>query len=178
MKSMFSSRRLRVLNLALLIVNITALATLLLSRPSAADEPQQRDIRSVGFLRQQLHLSDQQFEEVTALSERTFRKYNTTLDLLCQANLALLEEMTRTQPDQIQLRRLTQRIGRMHTNLKNLTVEYFESVRSICTQEQHAQLASLFRVMMQLQTQCDQCERGDCPAREGMVDLNQPAANP
>lgn len=167
MKQIFSKRWIKILNLALLIVNITALSTLLLVRPTAADSQDNRDIRSVGFLREQLQLTDQQYEQVMVLSERTFRKYNTTMDLLCQANLTLLDEMAQQEPDQEQLRRLTLRIGRMHTNLKNLTVEYFEAVRSICTQEQNAQLASLFRVIMQLQTSCDQCQRQDCPGKEG-----------
>ncbi len=157
----------RWLNYALLVINVTAFSTILFSVFfSGGGEAQARDIRSLRFLKEQLDLTNEQYYEVVQQSDRTFRRYNYTLDLLCDANISLLEELASQEPDEVQLERMTRRIGNMHTNLKNLTVEYFQHVRSVCTEEQNALLASLFKEIMQLEAQCEQCNRVECPRQE------------
>ncbi|GEM_PF-389651 len=167
-------RHIQWLNYALLVVNVTALATILLTASAEGKSDQKRkDIRSIRFLKEQLDLTDEQYYEVVQQSDRTFRRYNYTLDLLCDANISLLEEMARQDPDPVKIERLTRRIGTMHTNLKNLTVEYFDNVRSVCTEDQNTMLASLFKMIMQLEARCEQCNRVDCPRKERLEILGQ-----
>lgn len=164
----------RRLNIALLIVNLSALATIVfMARPGDPAETT-RDIRSVHFLREQLDLTDEQFHEIVDMSERTFQRYNRTLELICRTNVRLLEEMARQKPDANELRRMTGLIGRLHTNLKNLTVEYFETVRGICSEEQNAKLAFIFKDIMQLEAQCEQCNIPDCESRDQLLQVGLP----
>lgn len=166
MKNRRSGQLIRFLNIGFLIINISAFITILLMGQKPLPSLENRDIRSVSFLQEKLLLTREQNQEVLKMSESIFRRYNRTLDLICQNNVSLLEEMAKQEPDQEQLRRLTARIGRMHMNLKNLTVEYFDNVRSICTQEQNARLASLFAQMMQLDLQCQSCSHTECPQKQ------------
>ena len=168
---MTTTRLIRLLNYALLVVNVTALATLLFLNRTVEDKESARDIRSVRFLQEQLDLTNEQFNEIMAMSERTFQRYNRTLDLICQTNIKLLEEMAKQDPDQDMLRRHTGLIGRLHTNLQNLTVEYFDMVRGICSEEQNALLAVLFKEMMQLEDQCIQCVLPNCDRQEQLQQL-------
>ncbi len=172
------ARFIRWLNLVLLVVNLAAFATILFIIFFDGDETEQaRDIRSLRFLREQLDLTDEQYHEVVQLSDRTFRRYNYTLDLLCDANISLLEELASQEPDEVQLDRMTRRIGTMHTNLKNLTVEYFQHVRSVCSEEQITLLASLFKEIMQLEKQCEQCNRVECPRQERLNQIGMPGVS-
>ncbi len=159
------------LNYGLLIINITALATLLFFRNAPVLPNESPDIRSVRFLKDRLELSDQQYREVLQMSDKTFRKYNYVLDMLCEANVDMLEEMASASPDGEKLDRITRRIGRMHAVLKNLTIDYFDSVRSICNPEQSQKLTHLFKEIMQLDLQCDQCNRTSCPRKERLSQL-------
>lgn len=169
MKRSTPPRLIRLLNYALLVVNITALITILLMNKPAETTEATRDIRSVRFMQEQLDLTEEQYNEVVEMSERTFHRYNRTMEIICQTNFRLLEEMARQEPNHDEIRRLTARIGRLYANLKNLTVEYFEMVRSICTEEQNARLAALFLDIMELDNQC----RDDMTQEELREYLNQ-----
>jgi hypothetical protein len=173
MKSSSPSRLIRLLNIALLVVNITALITLLMMNKSAETTETTRDIRSVRFLQEQLDLTEGQYNEVVVMSERTFHRYNRTLEIICRTNFRLLEEMARQEPDHEEMRRLTARVGRLHANLKNLTVEYFEMVRNICTEEQNTKLASLFLDIMQLENQCEGYDMSQEELREYLNQLGR-----
>ncbi len=166
------NRAIRWFNYLLLIINLAALFTLIFFRQTGT-AAEKNEVSSLEFLRDELGLTDDQYQEVIRLDEATFRAYHLVVDLLCEANIELLEEMSKDMPDQEVIDKLTKKIGTLNTTLKKETVKHFEHVRSICDDEQKARLTALFKDIMQLEDQCAICNRKECPRKERMENLGK-----
>lgn len=167
------NRSVRWLNYLLLIINLTALCTLIFFRPHHEPETENLQVTSLEFLREELGLTDEQYQEVVRLDESTYRTYHLIIDLLCEANIELLEELTKETPDQEVLDRLTKKIGNLNTSLKKATIRHFDHIRSICNEEQKARLIGIFKEIMQLEEQCDICNRKECPRKIRLENLGK-----
>lgn len=163
------------LNYLLLMINLTALATILyMNRPSSPAKTQREtQLSSIEYLRDRLGLSDKQYQELIKLNEKTFRIYYVDIDLLCEANIELLEEMSKDSSDQAKIDKLTKKIGNLNEMLKKNTVRHFEQVKSICTEEQKYKLVLLFKDIMQLEEQCEICNRKECPRKDRLNNLGK-----
>jgi hypothetical protein len=165
------------LNFLLLIINITAIITILyLNNPSAAKDNKSENatkFSSLEYLRDRLRLSNEQYQELIKLTEKTYRVYYLNLDLICESNIELLEEMSKDSIDPIKMDKLTNRIGLLNENLKKNTVKYFESIKTICNDDQKYELVQLFKDIMQLEDQCKLCNRKECPRKDRINNLGK-----
>ena len=167
------NRAIRWFNYLMLIVNITALLTIMLANRSTENNEHDNQVTSVEFLRKRLNLTEDQYNDLIKLNDKTFRIYYINLDLLCEANIDLLEEMSKDEPNQEEINRITKYIGNINASLKKQTVKHFEHVRSICTPAQKQELVKLFKEIMQLENQCTICNRKTCPRKERLNNLGE-----
>ncbi|HDJ34479.1 MAG TPA: periplasmic heavy metal sensor [Bacteroidetes bacterium] len=167
------NRSIRWLNYLLLIINLTALCTLIFFRPHHEPDRENLQVTSLEFLREELGLTGEQYQEVVRLDETTYRTYHLIIDLLCEANIELLEELAKETPDQEVLDRLTRKIGNLNTSLKKATIRHFDHIRSICNEEQKARLIGIFKEIMQLEEQCEICNRKECPRKTRLENLGK-----
>jgi len=169
------NRAIRWLNYLLLIINITALITLLFAGRTTTTNIEQKENQelSVKFLKERLNLSESQYQELIKLSEKTFRAYHVNLDLLCEANITLLEEMSKDEVNHEEIEKIVKKIGNINATLKRNTVKHFELVKSICTKEQKDDLVMIFKEIMQLEQQCEICNRKECPRKERLNNIGK-----
>jgi len=167
------NRAIRWFNYLLLIINLSALLTLVFFKSAGGTGESQQAVTSLEFLRDELGLTNEQYQVVIKIDEKTFRTYHLVVDLLCEANIELLEEMSKEMPDQGELDRLARRIGNLNTTLKKETIKHFEHIRSICDEEQKARLTALFKEIMQLEEQCELCNRKECPRKERLDNIGK-----
>lgn len=161
-------------NLILLIVIISASVTFLVMKTSdnkASDDT--AVINSMDLLRKELKLSGDQYKKVLVENDRTVRTYNLVLDMMCETNVAMLEELSRHDSDPEVLDSLARKIGVLSTSLRRHTTDYFVNLKRICNEEQQQQLTVIFKRMMQLEEQCETCNKKDCPRRERINNLGK-----
>jgi Spy/CpxP family protein refolding chaperone len=160
-------------NYLLLVVNLTALITIfMVNRPTETGTKENQEI-SLKFLKERLNLTPDQYQELIKVSEKTFRAYHVNIDLLCEANIQLLEEISKDNPDQEEIEKLVKKIGNINTTIKRNTAKHFEQVKAICNEEQRAKLVLLFKEIMQLEEQCAICNRKECPRKERLQNLGK-----
>lgn len=169
-----SNRILLWFNLILLIVITSAVVTFLVIR--AADNRADDEtgmINSMDLLRKELDLTNDQYSKVLVENDRTVRTYNLVLDMMCETNVAMIEELAREDSDPEVLDSLARKIGVLSTSLRRHTTDYFMNLKDICTGEQQQQLTLIFKRMMQLEEQCEICNKKDCPRKERINNLGK-----
>ncbi|HUW92037.1 MAG TPA: hypothetical protein VMV74_02650 [Bacteroidales bacterium] len=162
------------LNLVLLLVIGSAIITFILM--GASRNPKVTDsgvINSMDMLKSELDLTDDQYNKVLVENDRTLRTYNIVLDMMCETNVAMIEELARTESDPMVLDSLAKKIGTLNTSLRRQTSNYFIRLKSICTAEQQQKLTLIFKGMMQLEEQCETCNKKDCPRKERINNIGK-----
>ncbi len=64
----------------------------------------------------------------------------------------MIDELTRENPDTISLNKISVSIGVLHTELKNLTIDYFIDMKNNCTTEQELKLTEIFNSLLNEQS--------------------------
>jgi len=162
------------LNLVLLLVIGSAIVTFILM--GASNNPKVTEkgvINSMDMLKSELNLTDDQYKMVLVENDRTLRTYNIVLDMMCETNVAMIEELAKTESDPLVLDSLSRKIGALNTSLRRHTSEYFINLKNICTQEQQQKLTLIFKAMMQLEEQCETCNKKDCPRKERINNIGK-----
>lgn len=177
MKSEKPNRAVRWLNMLLLVINLTVIATILIQAyggpgGGAASSPSE-SVASLDFLRRELGLTDEQYRDLARQNDQTFRTYNILVDLLCEANLSLLEELLIEESTQSALDSLTRKIGTLNSSIKRETVKHFLAVKNVCDEDQRHKLTLIFKKMMELEEQCESCNKKECPRKERLVQLGK-----
>ena len=170
------NRSLKWLNILLLVINVSAIAAFLVrtgSGKAVTDSGASSEMASLQFMKSELSLSDEQYQEAVILNERTFRTYHLLVDMICEANVGMLEELSRDDCNQHALDSITKRIGNLNSSLKKETVRHFQNIKSICNEEQAAKLTLLFKEMMQLEEQCELCNKKECPRKVRIENLGK-----
>jgi hypothetical protein len=169
-----SNRILLWFNLILLLVIISAVSTFFVMKASdkKADDTS-GVINSMDLLRKELNLSKEQYKKVLVENDRTVRTYNIVLDMMCETNVAMIEELAKKDSDPEVLDSLARKIGTLSTSLRRHTTDYFMNLKSICDEEQQRQLTVIFKRMMQLEEQCETCNKKDCPRKERINNLGK-----
>lgn len=153
------------LNIFLLVINISAFVTFLLM--NKVEKPERDDrFSSDEFLKTELGLSDEQFRAVSAQNNNVFRVYQAFLDMKCELNFKLIEELSSEQPSDSVMNSLATRIGVMDGNIKKQTVIHFKNIRSICNDEQKILLDQLLKDMLDAGEQCKYCNKINCSRRD------------
>lgn len=153
------------LNIFLLVINISAFATILLMNDVKQNDHDER-FSSDEFLKTELGLSEQQYKKVLELNSNVFRSYQAFLDYKCELNFSLIEELSSENPSDSIMNSLATRIGNMEANIKKQTVKHFKNIRSICNEEQKVLLDQLLKDMLDAGEQCKYCNKMNCARRD------------
>lgn len=170
------NRSLKWLNILLLVINVSAISAFLVRTGGGKAEDKTEtssEIASLEFLKAELLLSDEQYQQAVILNERTFRTYHLLVDLICEANVGMLEELSKEDNDQHALDSIAKKVGNLNTSLKRETIRHFQNIRSICDEEQAVKLTLLFKEMMQLEEQCEICNKKECPRKVRIENLGK-----
>lgn len=161
-------------NLILLMVIISAVVTFfVLKTTDTKAEDNSGVINSMDLLRKELNLTDEQYKEVLVENDRTIRTYNIVFDMMCETNVAMIEEMAKEDSDPIVLDSLSRKIGTLSASLRRHTTDYFMNLKGICDDQQQQQLTQIFKQMMQLEEQCETCNKKDCPRKERISNIGK-----
>lgn len=154
----------------LLIINVSAFITLLFlnykSDKSYVSDDSKNNFSSDLFLKKELNLTDEQYKKVSSLDNKTFRIYQSLLDMECEANFEIIHELTSENPSKSRLDSIANHMGRVHSGLKRQTIKHFLNIKSICNQEQALLLDQLLVDMMQVGDLCRYCNKKDCDRRD------------
>lgn len=159
------------LSIFLLVINISAFATLLLMNNNVTNSPAQQTsehYKSDEFLKEALELTDDQFKKVSEMDYKIFRVYQNILDMQCESNFKLMAELSSENPNNQVMDSIAKQIGGLYTGLKRQTIKHFINIRSICTDEQSLLLDKLIKDMMVLDDQCKYCNKEYCSRRESL----------
>lgn len=169
-----SNRILLWLNLILLLMIASAVLTFFLMK--ASDSRKSNDtgvLNSADLLRRELSLSEDQYRKVLIVNDQTVRTYNLVLDMMCETNVAMIEELAREDTDPQVLDSLARKIGTLSASLRRHTGTYFLNLKNICDPGQQEKLTLMFKKMMQLEEQCETCNKKDCPRKERINNLGK-----
>lgn len=162
------------LNLILLVLIGSAIITfIVMSSRSTKASSESGVINSMTMLRSELNLTDEQYKKVLVENDKTVRTYNIVLDMMCETNVAMIEELAKPTSDRQVLDSLSKKIGVLNTSLRRHTSDYFMNLKAICTPEQQKKLTLIFKNMMQLEEQCETCNKKDCPRKERINNLGK-----
>ncbi len=162
------------LNLVLLLVITSATVTFFVMK--GRNEKNKGDtgvINSMDLLRKELGLSDSQYRKVLVENDRTTRTYNIVFDMMCETNVAMMEELAKESSDPQVLDSLARKVGTLSTSLRRHTTDYFINLKGICNEEQQQRLTVIFKRMMQLDEQCKTCNKKDCPRKERINNIGK-----
>jgi len=169
-----TNRILSWLNLMLLLIIGSAIVTfILMGTRNPVEASESGVINSMDMLRTELNLSEEQYKKVLVENDHTLRTYNIVLDMMCETNVAMIEELARPVSDRAVLDSLAKKIGVLNTSLRRHTSDYFMNLKSICTPDQQKKLTGIFKNMMQLEEQCETCNKKDCPRKERINNLGK-----
>ncbi len=158
------------LSIFLLVINISAFATLLLmnNKSVSINSETTEHYKSDKFLKEALKLTAEQYDKVSAMDYKIFRVYQNILDMQCESNFRLMAELSSENPDSRVMDSIAKQIGGLYTGLKRQTIKHFMNIRSICTDEQSHLLDQLIKDMMKLDDQCKYCNKEYCSRRESL----------
>ena len=162
------------LNIVLLLVITSAAVTFLIMK--SKNERAGADtgvINSMDLLRKELGLTDTQYRKVLVENDRTTRTYNIVFDMMCETNVAMIEELAKEDCDPQVLDSLARKVGTLSTSLRRHTTDYFMNLKGICNEEQQQKLTVIFKRMMQLEEQCSTCNKINCPRKERINNIGK-----
>lgn len=125
---------------------------------SAVEVPAEQRTR---FFREQLNLNQEQgnqFRELNRNYNRTAREITIQLEKLRNE---MVEELGKTEPAKEKLDEITKTIGELHTQLKNVTIDYYLGMKTVCDDNQKEKLNEIFQSMLK------QNEDVKLPGRQG-----------
>lgn len=157
----------------ILIISSAVITFIIMKRSGDRVQDDARGINSVEILRTELGLTDDQYRKVLIENDRTLRTYNLVLDMMCETNVAMIEELAKKESDQEVLDSLARKIGNLNTSLRRQTSDYFMQIKNLCDDEQQRRLALIFKKMMQLEEQCETCNKKDCPRKERIDNIGK-----
>ncbi len=112
---------------------------------AAIEVPSERRTR---FFREQLNLGQDQMDTFRELN----RNYNKTAWRVTHQLEALRAEMVRElgkeNPKEKTLESISEQIGKLHTNLKKETIDYYMQMKEVCNEEQQIKLNEIFMSML------------------------------
>lgn len=142
-------------NIAFLMLN-TAMFVYLLTDSHKSQEPIDRAI-SNEFLRQELQLTAEQYEQIKDIDKDAQEKYHIVLKLLCNARYRMLYEIAKPEPSVVELNKISASIGHLHQALKTQTFKHMLNLKKVCTPEQAKKLDDIFMEILEINKHCHSC---------------------
>ncbi|MGC9353626.1 MAG: Spy/CpxP family protein refolding chaperone [Mariniphaga sp.] len=101
------------------------------------------------FFREQLNLQPQQMEIFRDLNRNFNRAAWQINHQLENLRIEMVRELGLENPDTQKLARISEEIGKLHTQLKNETIDYYLAMKKACTDEQQEKLNEIFISVLQ-----------------------------
>lgn len=160
----------RWLNIFLLVINLSAFTTILfLNKQNNITSNENKKFSSDEFIRKKLKLNDKQFKEVSTLDNNVFRSYQLLIDMHCETNFDLLDELSSEHPSKVRLDSLANRIGKMKAAITRQTIRHFLNIKKICNPEQKVLLQKLLQEMLAVGKECPYCNKRECSRRDRLL---------
>jgi Spy/CpxP family protein refolding chaperone len=112
------------------------------------------------FFREQLNLRQDQMDTFRELSRSYNRSARRVTNQLEAWRLNMVEIMGEQNPDKEELKTITENIGRLHAELKELTIEYYLSMKAECDEDQQMKLNEIFISMSKSKEDVSLPQRG------------------
>jgi len=141
-----------VIILAITAFNISALATIFYYNRQAAvkqDSPfQLPDSHYARWFEDELNLDNDQFEVFRNANRNYHHSGQEILDEMQMIRIDILNELDKKTPDRKLLANYADQIGKLHTELKNLTIQYYLQMKEACNESQKEKLHAIFKSML------------------------------
>lgn len=131
----------------LVIINVVALTTMIYQRHNPVTgysgplPSEDMDFRGMNyFLRHELNLTDEQFELLRQQRRESIQASGRIMRSLHDKRNEMLEEIMKEDPNEKQLKKLSNEIGELHAELKLKTFNHFLEIKRMCTPEQEVRL--------------------------------------
>lgn len=154
------------LNIFLLTINISAFVTILYFNKQTIQGANDDKYNSDEFLKKELNLTEEQYQTISSLDAKIYRTYQMLLDMQCEANFKILDELLQEEPSQERLDSIAKKTGKLHTALKRQTIKHFINIKSICNENQVVLLDQLLIDMMNMTELCRHCNKRECDRRD------------
>lgn len=99
------------------------------------------------FFRDQLDLSDEQQRAFQKTRHHYHENSDLILEKMVKNRADLLTELGKEKSDATKLSKLSKELGNLHTELKNLTIQYYLDMKKVCDEKQKIKLYQLFQKM-------------------------------
>lgn len=96
------------------------------------------------FFREQLSLRQDQMDTFRELNRDYNRSARRISDQLETLRITMVEEMGKTNPSEKNLNSISDSIGKLHTDLKKVTIQYYLDMKAICDADQQLKLNEVF----------------------------------
>ena len=150
--TMNKTNKILLLLLALLFIsNLTTIGTILYHNRGhqdgnvaiVIDENAQNPL--IGrFLRQELGFDSEQMAVFREVNRKLKHVANTLIYEMDSLKVEMFNELNKDTPDSLRLKELSNHIGMHHTELKEITNEYYLKLKSVCNETQREQLKEAF----------------------------------
>lgn len=123
----------------------------------AIEMPAQQRTR---FFREQLNLQPQQmdiFRDLNREYNRSARRISYQLE---ESRIEMVNEMGKNKPETEKLDTISENIGKLHSDLKRLTIQYYLDMKEICDKSQQKKLNEIFMSMSKSKEDVSLPQRG------------------
>ena len=107
------------------------------------------------FFRDQLHLSPDQLDVFRELNRDFNRSARRESDELEQLRLDMVEEMGKSSPSQERLDSIAREVGGHHSELKEITMNYYLKMKAVCDSAQQEKLKEIFMTVSKSKEEVD-----------------------
>lgn len=142
--------------IVLIIINISALITIfynnkIRSKQLAKYNEIQEQVEVNGmndFFRNQLKLDDVQFDRFQDINHEHMLTSRDIAKKMDDLRFDMLNEISKNDPDMLQLDHIAKKIGELHYELKLNTINHFIELKALCNDDQKEILQGMFMHMM------------------------------
>jgi Spy/CpxP family protein refolding chaperone len=112
------------------------------------------------FFREQLNLRQEQLDIFRELNRNYNRNAKQISYQLENLRIEMVEEMAKDRPENNSLSSISQDIGKLHTDLKELTIKYYLDMKEVCDENQQEKLNEIFISMSKTKEDVSLPQRG------------------
>ena len=104
--------------------------------------------RPVDFFKNRNIMNDEQFAVHRKLRRSFHLKAREISEQLQDVRIKIIDELALENPDTVKLNLLAERIGKLHTQLKLATINFYLNTKKVCTPEQQMELKEYYKHMI------------------------------
>jgi len=139
--------------IVLVAINLAALISGVAYSMKRRNEPPARTgipfNQRADFFYEQLGLTSDQRNQFFVFNKEFNQDARLIADKMNSLRYTLIKEMARSNPDRSKLDEICTNIGSLHSELKEITVDYYLKMKSICDPQQQKLLNELFEMMLE-----------------------------